>query len=106
MWIFYKRSRAYVKPEANRSTVWGVVCMVALQCPALDEYVKPHENYDYNINHRRLAVHFLTGIDLGGEDEHGPITLQRLYNFSYLQEQEIYRPDNNMQETRSIHSIK
>ena len=78
------KTRCSVKPHANRSTIWGVVCMLALTCTTLEDYVKPNENYDYNINHRRLAVHFLTGVDLGGEDENGPIAMQKLYNFSHM----------------------
>jgi len=78
------RSKVEVKPHANRSTVWGVIYMLSLTCPELKDYVKPNESYNYDINHRRLAVHFLTGIDLGGSKENEPIALQKLYNFCHM----------------------
>jgi hypothetical protein len=69
----------HITPNMNKSTIYISVTDLTDNCSLLDDYIRPRENYLYDIYNRRLAVHYLTGIDLGGEQEGLKLKIERLY---------------------------
>jgi len=57
------------------------------KCSLIYSYMRPHDNYDYNIYHRRLAVHYLTGIDLGGDMPSTTYSMKELYQKLHMIEE-------------------
>ena len=69
----------------NKSTIYINVTDLTNNCSLLDEYIRPRENYLYDIYNRRLAVHYLTGIDLGGEHKRYKLKIEDLYKLSEME---------------------
>lgn len=53
----------------DADVVWANIIHLSISCQLLYEYITPHRHYTYNIYHRRLAAHYLSGIDMGGNQE-------------------------------------
>ena len=70
----------HLTPNLNRSTIYINVSDLIDNCSLIDEYIRPRENYLYDVYKRRLAVHYLTGIDLGGNQEGLRLRIEDLYN--------------------------
>jgi hypothetical protein len=52
------------KFSPNRYNAWRAVVKLSESCELLKDYVQPMELYNYNLEYRRTAVFFLTGVDL------------------------------------------
>jgi hypothetical protein len=75
----------HLTPNLKKSTIYINVTDLSNNCSLLEEYIRPRENYLYDIYKRRLAVHYLTGIDLGGEKEGLKLRTKDLYDMSGME---------------------
>ena len=66
-------------PPVFMTFLYAETSSLGEKCSMLYAYMKPYDHYDYNIYHRRLAVHYLTGVDLGGDMPYGSYTMKELY---------------------------
>jgi len=69
----------HLTPDLKKSTIYINVTDLTNICSLLEEYIRPRENYLYDIYKRRLAVHYLTGIDLGGDKDGLKLRTEDLY---------------------------
>jgi hypothetical protein len=67
------------RPFVSMSILYSETTNLGDKCSLIYAYIRPHDSYDYNIYHRRLAVHYLTGYDLGGDMPYATYSMKELY---------------------------
>ncbi len=69
----------HLTPNLNKTTIYVNIVDLTEDCYLLDDYIRPRANYTYDIYKRRLAVHYLIGIDLGGDQDGLKLKMEDLY---------------------------
>ena len=76
--------------DTINEALWADIIHMSMTCQLLYEYITPHQNYTYNIYQRRLAAHYLSAIDLGGNQEGYSITdINELYEIAKMENPHI-----------------
>lgn len=67
------------RPPVFITFLYSETSKLSEKCSLISDYMRPYDYYDYNIYHRRLAVHYLTGIDMGGDMPSTTYSMKELY---------------------------